>query len=85
MAEVICPKYTGCPIFTEKAPVEERYLTFYKNLYCKAGRKGFTRCKRYIVSEKAGKAAPAYIMPNSFYTIEEIIQIIEEEEAQKTK
>jgi len=73
----ICPKYRKCPIFLGK-PGSSAQGT-YKNMYCTAGTDKFTTCKRYIVSEKTKVAVPHDIMPNSFFSVEEILEIMRED------
>ena len=70
----ICPKSEKCPIFIGgvlKRPESEQV---YRNLYCNAGEKNYTKCVRFIVSEKTGKAASTDILPNCSRDINEIIK-----------
>ena len=69
----VCPKYLNCIIFNAKV-IDEHHAKLYKNLYCSAGRDKYSRCKRYITSEKTGVAPPDYIMPNSILSVEEILE-----------
>ena len=76
MNNIICPKYKKCPIFqggSKATPVSENV---YRQLYCKAGEEKFTTCKRYLVSEATNKPVPLNIMPNSFLTVSEIIDMM---------
>ncbi len=78
----ICPKFEKCPIYNrEVSLLSERTLEIYRRNYCMAGRENYTKCKRYIVAEKIGKAAPVNILPNSTYTVEEIIEMIQNQES----
>ncbi len=70
--EIICPKYTGCPIF-QKQVLDEQHSELYRRLYCTAGYEKFTQCKRYIVSEKTKVPPPPDVLPNSILSVEEII------------
>ena len=45
----------------------------YKKLYCVAGEDKFKTCKRYIVSEITGKPTPMFVLPNSTYTVKQIL------------
>ena len=73
--ENVCTKYKSCPIFSGEAFKRSNSADIYKKLFCNAGKKKYEQCKRFIVSEKIGKPAPNYIMPNSSKSIEEIIEI----------
>jgi hypothetical protein len=72
----ICPKYIKCPIFlgTANSGADE----IYKQLFCSAGEEKFKTCKRYLVSEATKKPVPLDVMPNSFMTVNEIIQSMQE-------
>lgn len=69
-----CPKFVKCPIYQKNVFKNESSGESYKNLYCNAGEAKYKACKRYLVSEKAGKPAPENIMPNSSLTVDEIIE-----------
>ncbi len=73
----ICPKYKTCAIFNGKAGIEAENI--YKKSYCDAGEEKYSICKRFIVSEKTKTAPPIDIMPNSFYSVDEIIEIMRED------
>lgn len=68
-----CPKFVKCPIYQKNVFKNEAAGESYRNLYCNAGESKFTSCKRYLVSEKMGRPAPDFIMPNSSLAIDEII------------
>lgn len=73
----ICPKYSKCPIFqgTAKSGADD----IYKHLFCSAGEEKFKTCKRYLVSEATKKPVPLNVMPNSFLSVNEIIQSMQED------
>lgn len=74
MVDYYCPKYQKCPIFNNKLLKRKQSEEVYKNLYCKMpGKGGWERCKRYLVAEKMGRV-PDWVMPNSTYSVEEIIE-----------
>ena len=75
--ERFCPKIKKCPIFSGEGLKREQSKQTYKNLYCEAGNDRYGACKRYIISEKTGKSAPASILPNSSLEIDEIIKMME--------
>jgi hypothetical protein len=66
-----CPKTENCPLFNKKLLKRESSYTAYKNLYC-CTKERFKECKRYIISNELGHCAD-FVMPNSSYSIEEII------------
>lgn len=73
----ICPKYKKCDIF--QGVSGSKVQGVYKNMYCNAGKNMFETCKRYLVSEKVKVGPPADILPNSFHTVDEIIEIMKAE------
>lgn len=68
-----CKNYAQCPIFSGALQDKEITAKSYRQQYCEAGDAGWSKCKRFQVKEKTGKCPPT-LMPNSFKTIEEIIQ-----------
>lgn len=76
MENKTCPKYDRCPIFSGEAFRRQSSKNVYQSLYCKAGFKKYTTCKRYIISERIGKPVPATIMPNAQKSVEDIIAAI---------
>ena len=70
-----CPFYKQCGIF-------DKYLNgasnsgIYKNLFCHRGMEGHENCKRYKVYETLGNC-PDSILPNSSYSVQEIIENID--------
>jgi ssDNA-binding Zn-finger/Zn-ribbon topoisomerase 1 len=73
-----CPKSEKCPIFIGGVLKRKESEQVYRNLYCNAGEKVFTKCKRFIISEKIGKDAPINILPNCTKDVDEIIKIMQE-------
>ena len=74
----ICPKSEKCPIFIGgvlKRPESEQV---YRNLYCNAGKKNYTKCVRFIVSKETGKIAPTDILPNCTKDLDDIIKKVQE-------
>lgn len=71
-----CPKLGGCPIYINNVFLNPKAGETYRKIYCTAGYEKYSTCKRYLVSEKAGKPAPDTIMPNSSLTVDEIISKI---------
>jgi hypothetical protein len=73
-----CPKTPKCPLFNDGLLKRQDSAETYKKLYCKSETK-FKECKRYIVSEQVGKCPP-FVLPNSSYTIDEIIERMKREQ-----
>lgn len=71
-----CPKLEKCPIYINNVFLNPKAGETYRKIYCTAGYAKYSTCKRYMVSEKAGKPAPETIMPNSSLTVDEIIMRI---------
>lgn len=72
-----CPKIDVCPIFGKNILHNERVGETYKNLYCLQNELGFNKCKRFQVSKmNPGKKIPENIMPNSSFSIEDIVDRI---------
>ncbi len=74
----VCPKYKNCIIFRAKT-VDDTHAEIYKKIYCTAGIEKYEKCKRYIISEKTGVSPPEEIMPNSIYSIDEILTLMKEQ------
>ncbi len=76
MAKVqICPKFEKCPLYNEKMKLfSQEVLEIYKRNYCLAGEENFSKCKRYIVAQITKVSPPVDILPNSLFSIEEIIE-----------
>lgn len=74
----ICPKTPKCPLFNDNLLLIKKSSDVYKALYCNSEEK-FKQCKRYIVSEEVGKCAD-FVMPNSTYSLEEIIEKMKEQD-----
>ena len=72
---IICPKQKVCNLFNDKIQTfkSQKSLEIYKKLYCNAKDEYWKDCKRFMIYQKTGKCAD-FIMPNSSYTIEQIIE-----------
>jgi hypothetical protein len=71
--ETICKNFEKCPIYSGILVGKEMTSNSYRKLYCEAGEKGWSSCKRYQVKERTGKC-PSDLLPNSFRDIEGIIK-----------
>jgi len=76
--EMNCPKTEKCPLFNGNLLKRSESEITYKKLYCSAGESKWKQCKRFMVSESTGKC-PDFVMPNSTYTLEEIIARMKKE------
>ncbi len=74
----ICPRQKVCNLFNDKIKTfkSKKSLEIYKKLYCNAKDEYWKECKRLMIYKKTGKWAD-FIMPNSSYTIEQIIERME--------
>jgi len=71
MVADLCPKVEKCPLFNGSLLKRPQSEETYKNLYCKAGKTQYEKCKRFICSNTYGKT-PDFVLPNSTLTIKEI-------------
>ena len=71
----VCPRTELCPLFRRNASNGGYSSVKYRELYCEAGIKAYSNCKRYIIYH-AIDSCPDYVMPNSSFSIEEIISRI---------
>ena len=76
----ICPKQAVCNLFNDKITTfkSKMSLEIYKKLYCNAKDDYWKDCKRLAVYRKKGKCAD-FVMPNSSFTIEQIIDKMKEQ------
>jgi hypothetical protein len=72
-----CPKIEKCPLFTGVLLKRKGSEESYKNLYCKAGEKKWSKCMRYQTTEKVGMCAD-WILPNCTMNLNEIIEKMKE-------
>ncbi|MFA6401191.1 MAG: hypothetical protein WCX31_06140 [Salinivirgaceae bacterium] len=73
----ICPKAPKCPLFNDGLLQRQESADIYKKMFCKSDTR-FKECKRYLVSEKAGKCPP-YVLPNSALTIDDVLTRMKKE------
>ena len=72
----ICERSAKCPIYTGVLESKDVLINTFKSLYCEKGKEIYQMCKRYQVSNVAGKCPPD-TLPNSRLTVEEIIKKME--------
>jgi hypothetical protein len=72
-----CPKTPKCPLFNDGLLKRQESAETYKNMYCRSEQR-YRECKRFIISEKTG-VCPPFILPNSSYSIEEIMDRMKKE------
>lgn len=70
--EATCKNFEKCPIYTGILKDKVTTAMSYKKQFCDAGEAGWSKCKRYIVKEAAGKCPPD-LLPNSHKSVEDII------------
>jgi len=74
-----CPNHKGCQIINIEGFVSDpSKKALYTQTYCEAGELNWNRCKRFQ-TKKALNLCPAFVMPDSPYTQEEILDKMEEE------
>ncbi|MBN2776714.1 MAG: hypothetical protein JXR36_03685 [Bacteroidales bacterium] len=71
-----CPKFTKCPIFQGGSSATPQSEEVYRQLFCNAGPDKYKSCKRFMVSEATGKPVPRNIMPNSFLSVDDIVNVM---------
>jgi hypothetical protein len=73
-----CPNRSGCQIITIVGFVQDPLKkVFYISNYCEAGELSWKSCKRYQIKEILNMC-PDFILPDSTYTIDEILDKLEE-------
>lgn len=72
-AEEICIYYNTCPILTGKVTIDEKAIKDYKDRFCNAGKKAWSKCVRFQVREIVGRCPPE-VMPDSPMSPEEVIE-----------
>jgi len=74
-----CPNRQNCQVFTVEGFVSSTEIKeFYAGIFCDAGEKGWTQCRRYL-TKKELNLCPDFVMPDSELTIDEIIDRLEKE------
>ena len=71
-----CPVRQYCSVYQNKVTSNIIIGLTYRILYCQQVNKKYKICKRYQAYTKIGKLAPNHILPNSSYTVDEIINCI---------
>ncbi len=72
MTDGFCFKKETCSLFSKNLLRRKQSEEVYKSLYCNT-KDNWKQCKRYLVSKKLG-SCPDFVMPNSNYSVEEIIE-----------
>ena len=79
MQKNLCPNYEGCKIINVEDFIQvPDKKHFYMSTYCEAGEKCWNSCKRYQTSG-ALNLCPDFVLPDSNFTIEEILNKFEEQ------
>lgn len=71
-----CPKVAKCPIFKEGVLMNKMTGESYKNIYCL--KEKHLECKRFLAAAKCSKPIPIQVLPNSFFTVDQIVKKVEE-------
>jgi len=71
-----CPIRQYCSVYQNKVTHNEIIGLTYRILYCQQVNKKYKICKRYQTYIKIGKLAPYNVLPNSTYSLDEIISCI---------
>lgn len=71
MDNIYCFKRETCKLFSKNLLKRKQSEEVYKSLYCNT-KSNWKNCKRYLVSKEIG-TCPDFVMPNSSYTVEDII------------
>lgn len=66
-----CFKRETCKLFCKDLLKRKQSEEIYKSLFCNTSN-NWKNCKRYLVSKEIG-TCPDFVMPNSSYSVEEII------------
>jgi len=74
--DIICPKFSSCPIYSGDELSQKKLKEIYRNQFCERGEKQFSKCKRYMVIQLVGESIPVKVVPNSAQSIEEILEMI---------
>jgi|GEM_PF-1422697 len=71
----VCPRALMCPLFKQDTSNGGYSSEKYKKIYCEAGIKAYSNCKKYIIYNLIN-TCPNYVMPNSSFSVDEIISRI---------
>jgi len=66
-----CPLFEKCPIYSGLLKGQTHTTETYRKLYCDAGEKGRSTCKRWQVRSRFGKC-PESILPNTQGSVDQI-------------
>jgi hypothetical protein len=72
-----CPNYDGCQfVKNDKHEMNECQKANYLKSFCESDENLWENCKRYI-TKKTLNLCPDFVLPDSAFTIDEIIDILE--------
>ncbi len=78
MAAKGCKYIDECSIFQNGVLISERTGQAYRDVYCFNPKK-IVECKRYLVVKKTNIPIPDYVLPNTSFSPETIIEKIKRE------
>lgn len=72
-----CPVTAKCPLFRGTLLADKKAQEIYISVYCMAGQRGRSACKRYQVLRR-GISPPTDLLPNDKRPIEQIVSEIQD-------
>ncbi|HOZ30715.1 MAG TPA: hypothetical protein PLL66_07340 [Bacteroidales bacterium] len=73
-----CPNIHGCQIINIKDFIAPEDKEIYIKNYCSSEKEEWEKCKRYITKNELN-FCPDFVMPDTEYTTDQILDIIEKE------
>ncbi|MBK7030087.1 MAG: hypothetical protein IPH45_13145 [Bacteroidales bacterium] len=73
-----CPSKKNCQVFTIQGFVPLEKKVFYAGNFCDAGEPSWKQCKRYNTKLELN-LCPDFVLPDSEFTIDEILDRLENE------
>jgi hypothetical protein len=74
-----CPNYTGCQIINIEGFISDPVKKdLFISVFCEAGKENWSQCKRYQTKNELN-LCPDFVMPDSAYTTDEILDKLETE------
>lgn len=78
-----CPNLPNCQlVHPSTRHIPDEIKLDYQAMYCKSSNEHWTTCKRYLVHSQL-HFCPEFVLPDSEMTVDEIINIFDEETEQQ--